>query len=95
MKIELTRGQLLRRLVLIQEDVEQLYKALDTTDIDTSKELLNGCSIDTHLTNILVVTDVDEYGYIDTSRNYEADRVEKEWTTKKERVINGSSRLDF
>ena len=42
MKIELTRGQLLRRLVLIQEDVEQLYKALDTTDIDTSKELLNG-----------------------------------------------------
>ena len=90
MKIELTRGQLLRRLVLIQEDVEQLYKALDTTDIDTSKGLLNGCSIDTHLTNILVVTDVDEYGYIDTSRNYEADRVEKEWTTKKERVINGS-----
>ena len=90
MKIELTRGQLLRRLVLIQEDVEQLYKALDTTDIDTSTELLNGCSIDTHLTNILVVTDVDEYGYIDTSRNYEADRVEKEWTTKKERIINGS-----
>ena len=42
-----------------------------------------------------MVTDVDEYGYIDTSRNYEADRVEKEWTTKKERIINGSSRLDF
>ena len=72
MKIELTRGQLLRRLVLIQEDVEQLYKALDTTDICRAP------------------ADVDEYGYIDTSRNYEADRVEKEWTTKKERVINGS-----
>lgn len=84
MKIELTRGQLLRRLVLIKEDVERLYEALDTTDIDTSKELLKGCSIDTHLTNILVVTDVDEYGYIDTSSNYEADRVEKEWTTRKE-----------
>tara|TARA_R110002012_G_scaffold308079_2_gene514067 strand:- start:1294 stop:1566 length:273 start_codon:yes stop_codon:yes gene_type:complete len=85
MKKALTREQLLRRLVIIKEDVEELYEALDTSDIKTSQELRKGCSIDTHLTNILVVTDVDENG-IPSEENGEAHRVETDWTTRKERV---------
>ena len=82
---KLTREQLIRRIVLITEEVEDLYKALDTNGIATSNELLKGCSLDTHLTNILVVTDIDENG-VPSSDNCEAHRVETDWTTRKERV---------
>jgi len=81
---KLTREQLIRRIVLITEEVEDLYKALDTNGIATSKELLKGCSLDTHLTNILVVTDIDENG-VPSEDNCEAHRVETDWTTRLER----------
>ena len=81
-KKQLTKEQLLRRLVLIKEDVESLYEKLDAKKINTSDELSDGCSIDTHLTNILVVTDVDENGCV--CIDSEMDRVETDWMNKLE-----------
>jgi len=79
---ELTREQLLRRMVLIKEDVESLYEKLDAKKINTSEVLSQGCSIDTHLTNILVVTDINKDGCVDIDS--EMNRVETDWMTKSE-----------
>ena len=80
---ELTRDQLIRRLHIIKEDVNNLYALLGEMGVDTSKESKKrGVGLDTYVTNIEIVCDVDMKGIPTDVDGY---RVETEWTTEAER----------
>ena len=76
--IELTREQLVRRLILIQEDVENIIEWCKLNGVDTTIDNLHGSSHDTFITNIMIASDVDVEGRCDED-NF---RVELEWKCK-------------
>ena len=76
--IELTREQLVRRLVIIQEDVENIIEWCKLNNVDTTIDNLRGSSHDTFITNIMVASDVDVEGRCDE----DGFRVELEWKCK-------------
>ena len=78
----LTREELIRRITIIQEDVNRLYDLLGLMNIDTSDtSIKNGVSVDTYVTNVAVVCDMDKDGNVDE----EGRRIETEWLTTEER----------
>lgn len=76
--IKLTREQLVRRLILIQEDVENIIEWCKLNGVDTSIDNHNGSSHDTFITNIMIASDVDVDGQCDEDNH----RVETEWLCK-------------
>tara|TARA_R100001510_G_C7629944_1_gene188989 strand:+ start:141 stop:389 length:249 start_codon:yes stop_codon:yes gene_type:complete len=80
-KIEkLTKKDLIRRLHLIKEDIQNLESALNLHSVDIYKEDDKGCGICTYLTNIEVCVGVDDNGIPTDSEGH---RVETEWKLKK------------
>ena len=78
----LTREELIRRLTIIQEDVNRLYDLLGLMNVDTADtSIKNGVSIDTYVTNVAIVCDMDKDGNVDE----EGSRIETEWLTTEER----------
>ena len=76
--IKLTREQLVRRLILIQDDVENIIEWCKLNGVDTTIDNLHGSSHDTFITNIMIASDVDVEGRCDED-NF---RVELEWKCK-------------
>ena len=76
--IKLTREQLVRRLILIQGDVESIIAWCKVNGVDTSIDNHNGSSHDTFITNIMIASDVDVDGNCDEDNS----RVETEWRCK-------------
>ena len=74
-KIRLSRKELVRRLFIIQEDVESILAWAKVNGVDTAKDNHNGSSHDTFITNIMIASDVDVKGRCDDDGN----RVETEW----------------
>ena len=76
--IKLTREQLVRRLILIQGDVDSIIQWCKTNGVNTSIDNHNGSSHDTFITNIMIASDVDVDGNCDEDNS----RVETEWVCK-------------
>jgi hypothetical protein len=82
MSNQLTREQLIRRISIIQEDLNKLYNSLQEQGIDTTIENEFGSSVDTYTSNIQICCEIDSNG---TPTDVDGYRVETEWTTEAER----------
>jgi len=76
--MKLSREQLIRRMAIIQEDLNTLYATLKEQGVDTEVENKLGSTIDTYVSNIEICVDIDSAGVPKNSEGY---RVETEWIT--------------
>jgi len=74
--MKLSREQLIRRMAIIQEDLNTLYATLKEQGVDTEVENKLGSTIDTYVSNIEICVDIDSDGVPKKSEGY---RVETEW----------------
>jgi len=77
---ELTREQLIRRFIFIREDLDNMCEWLTLNEIDADNYNHKGCSLNTYITNFMIVSDMDEKGIIGD----DMDRVETDWMTQAE-----------
>ena len=77
----LTKQDLIRRLHLIKQDLQNLERALTLQNVDAYKEDDKGCMICSYLTNIEVCVGVDSNG---VPTDPEGHRVETEWKLRTE-----------
>jgi hypothetical protein len=77
----LTKQDLIRRLHLIQEDLQNLDSLLKLHNVNIYREDGNGCGICTYMTNIEVCVGVDSNG---VPTDPEGHRVETEWKLRTE-----------
>lgn len=83
--MKLTRKQLIRRMQIIQEDLDNLYATLKEQGVQTHIENKFGSSVDTYATNIQICLEITRKGKV---RDFDGHRVETEWTSPSERKIN-------
>ena len=78
---ELTRDELIRRLLIVNEELIKLNEAIYSHGIDIHVEDKHGCGIATYLTNISICADIDSNG---APKDIDGFRVETKWKLKSE-----------
>jgi len=88
----LTREQLIRRFTFVREDIDNMNAWLKINNVACGVYNHEGCALDTYITNLIVLSDMDDNGVIDKE---DMERVETEWITKAEFEAKNKAKKEF